>query len=276
MLWCPSLCSTAGTFSSRSVPPLTPTRAAWTSSPRVGGWLVLRMWLQCVLVSSQLLRNSLQSARLGHALLTSAAAHWSPPTPAGYRFYGLNRGEHEGKQGIWYREWAPGAQVNTLLHSREMPLDAFHVLCALMPRATSCVACCCPLCAGGARRAEAGWMSAAEGAYRRAAGKCDTPSSLTNCSVFTNGRRWHSLASSTTGTPSRSTGPSRTTLACGSSSCPTRQTAPPPSSTGAAGLWGGSVHSCSTSRCAQQQAWLDAVLLVLILSVFALHPAGPR
>lgn len=24
---------------------------------------------------------------------------------------GLNRGELEGKTGIWYREWAPGAKV---------------------------------------------------------------------------------------------------------------------------------------------------------------------
>ncbi len=30
---------------------------------------------------------------------------------AGYKFYGLNRGTHEGKTGIWYREWAPGAKV---------------------------------------------------------------------------------------------------------------------------------------------------------------------
>ena len=27
-----------------------------------------------------------------------------------YTHYGLNRGEHEGRKGIWYREWAPGAQ----------------------------------------------------------------------------------------------------------------------------------------------------------------------
>lgn len=31
---------------------------------------------------------------------------------AGYNYYGLNRGEHEGKTGILYREWAPGARVN--------------------------------------------------------------------------------------------------------------------------------------------------------------------
>lgn len=29
----------------------------------------------------------------------------------GYKYYGLNRGEHEGKKGLWYREWAPGAKV---------------------------------------------------------------------------------------------------------------------------------------------------------------------
>lgn len=32
----------------------------------------------------------------------------------GYLYYGLNRGEHQGKQGIWYREWAPGARVRLL------------------------------------------------------------------------------------------------------------------------------------------------------------------
>lgn len=31
----------------------------------------------------------------------------------GYKYYGLNRGSHEGKEGIWYREWAPGARVRT-------------------------------------------------------------------------------------------------------------------------------------------------------------------
>lgn len=28
-----------------------------------------------------------------------------------YKHFGFNRGEHEGQQGLWYREWAPGAQV---------------------------------------------------------------------------------------------------------------------------------------------------------------------
>ena len=36
----------------------------------------------------------------------------------GWKYYGLNRGEHEGKTGIWYREWAPGARVSRqVLHS---------------------------------------------------------------------------------------------------------------------------------------------------------------
>ncbi|KAL4441059.1 hypothetical protein ABPG77_010490 [Micractinium sp. CCAP 211/92] len=33
----------------------------------------------------------------------------------GYKYYGLNRGEHEGKTGIWYREWAPGAKALALI-----------------------------------------------------------------------------------------------------------------------------------------------------------------
>ncbi len=31
----------------------------------------------------------------------------------GYKYYGLNRGvDADGRKGTWYREWAPGAQVN--------------------------------------------------------------------------------------------------------------------------------------------------------------------
>ena len=33
----------------------------------------------------------------------------------GYKKFGFNRGEHEGKQGIWYREWAPGAKALALV-----------------------------------------------------------------------------------------------------------------------------------------------------------------
>src|SRR5690348_6620858 len=27
----------------------------------------------------------------------------------GHHYFGLNQGEYQGKQGVWYREWAPGA-----------------------------------------------------------------------------------------------------------------------------------------------------------------------
>jgi hypothetical protein len=36
----------------------------------------------------------------------------------GYKHYGLNRGSHEGKTGIWYREWAPGAKVRRMSPGR--------------------------------------------------------------------------------------------------------------------------------------------------------------
>lgn len=32
----------------------------------------------------------------------------------GYKHYGLNRGEQNGQQGLFYREWAPGAKVGWL------------------------------------------------------------------------------------------------------------------------------------------------------------------
>lgn len=33
----------------------------------------------------------------------------------GYKHYGINRGTHEGKSGLWYREWAPGAKALALV-----------------------------------------------------------------------------------------------------------------------------------------------------------------
>ena len=33
----------------------------------------------------------------------------------GHRYFGFNRGEHEGETGVWYREWAPGAETLTLI-----------------------------------------------------------------------------------------------------------------------------------------------------------------
>lgn len=33
----------------------------------------------------------------------------------GYKYYGLNRGECNGRQGVWYREWAPAARAVALV-----------------------------------------------------------------------------------------------------------------------------------------------------------------
>lgn len=33
----------------------------------------------------------------------------------GYEFFGFNRGKHEGKSGVWYREWAPAAKKVSLI-----------------------------------------------------------------------------------------------------------------------------------------------------------------
>lgn len=33
----------------------------------------------------------------------------------GYKYFGLNRGEHEGRGGVWYREWAPNAKAVALI-----------------------------------------------------------------------------------------------------------------------------------------------------------------
>ena len=36
-------------------------------------------------------------------------------TYLGYKHYGLNRGIQNGKAGLWYREWAPGAKALALV-----------------------------------------------------------------------------------------------------------------------------------------------------------------
>ncbi len=37
------------------------------------------------------------------------------PISQGHRIFGLNRGEHQGVPGVWYREWAPGAVAVSLI-----------------------------------------------------------------------------------------------------------------------------------------------------------------
>ena len=60
--------------------------------------------------------NCLCTFKSGHQPISPPATlKWHPDPVSspfeGYKFYGLNRGEHEGKAGLWYREWAPAAKV---------------------------------------------------------------------------------------------------------------------------------------------------------------------
>ena len=45
---------------------------------------------------------------------------------AGYKLMGLNRGMHEGKTGIWYREWAPNAKVRLNSQAAEPAVSTHH------------------------------------------------------------------------------------------------------------------------------------------------------
>src|SRR5579862_523751 len=63
------------------------------------------------------------------------------PISQGHRYFGLNRGEHGGKPGVWYREWAPGASYLALVGdfngwdrgSNSMARDAFGVWSLFLP-----------------------------------------------------------------------------------------------------------------------------------------------
>lgn len=59
----------------------------------------------------------------------------------GHRYFGLNRGEHAGQTGLWYREWAPGAHQLFLVGdfnqwnraSHPLTRDAFGVWSIFLP-----------------------------------------------------------------------------------------------------------------------------------------------
>ena len=63
------------------------------------------------------------------------------PVSQGHHYFGLNRGRHNGKTGVWYREWAPGAQGLYLTgdfnewNRRSHPLekDSFGVWSIFLP-----------------------------------------------------------------------------------------------------------------------------------------------
>jgi len=59
----------------------------------------------------------------------------------GHEYFGLNRGRHEGRPGVWYREWAPGAEAlffvgdfnNWDRRSHPMTRDEFGVWSIFLP-----------------------------------------------------------------------------------------------------------------------------------------------
>lgn len=50
----------------------------------------------------------------------------------GYKHYGLNRGEKDGQQGLFYREWAPGAKVGGCRKVQIQETDACMAGCLFM------------------------------------------------------------------------------------------------------------------------------------------------
>lgn len=63
------------------------------------------------------------------------------PISQGHHYFGLNRGEHEGKKGVWYREWAPAAYALFLTgdfngwdrRSHPLSSDSFGVWSIFLP-----------------------------------------------------------------------------------------------------------------------------------------------
>jgi len=61
----------------------------------------------------------------------------------GYEYFGLNRGYHEGQPGVWYREWAPGADAAYLIgdfndwdrRAHPMTRDEFGIWSLFLPDA---------------------------------------------------------------------------------------------------------------------------------------------
>jgi 1,4-alpha-glucan branching enzyme len=63
------------------------------------------------------------------------------PISQGHHYFGFNRGEHDGKPGIWYREWAPAARSLQLVgdfndwdrHRHPLARDQFGVWSLFLP-----------------------------------------------------------------------------------------------------------------------------------------------
>ena len=75
------------------------------------GLVALDPWLAPF--TNQLRRRSAHYAHLQAVLAQSGGLRGD--ISQGHRFFGFTRGEHHGKVGVWYREWAPGASSLRLI-----------------------------------------------------------------------------------------------------------------------------------------------------------------
>lgn len=266
------LCSTAGTCSSPFVRPSTRMRAAWTSSRRVGAAAhstnqyfdpkLLRAASRAACTSSHRVDAAAKApltTMAHHSLLPAQTEHWPARTlgmaglhlrprrvdPLPCRLQVLRpeprraRGQ-EGhlvpRVGAW-RKGAAAAPAGGKLHPACLVPCPGQIAPSSSTWLAASSAAGCKLQPGcmNTRVQPAGLNAAPTGAgqhHASYAGPFCTPHPAAVCLGLPR-RRWPSSASSTTGSPSRSTGPSRMTLGCSASSWPTTRTAPPPSSTGA-------------------------------------------
>lgn len=99
--------------------------------------LALDPWLEphreALLARCQLYEQALQTVQETGGLLGAVSQ--------GHHYFGLNRGEHAGRPGVWYREWAPAAHALSLIgdfnewDSSANPLqrDSFGVWSTFLP-----------------------------------------------------------------------------------------------------------------------------------------------
>ncbi len=84
--------------------------ASSTKAPRNDGTGIVELdpWLEPY---SQKLRDRFNHYKSMLAKI-DAVGGLLGPISQGHHYFGLNRGESEGKKGVWYREWAPGLIIS--------------------------------------------------------------------------------------------------------------------------------------------------------------------
>lgn len=99
------------------VPPAAPaynTRMAITklsSAPDGTGLIAIDPWLEPY---AERLRHRFQHYQKRRREIIAAGGSLAA-FACGHQYFGLNRGEHDGRSGVWYREWAPAAEALFLI-----------------------------------------------------------------------------------------------------------------------------------------------------------------